>query len=173
MKIFLLLVLLPGMACAQDYPPQLLDSLAASGDAALQPVQQAEIDREQCRDTGSPYIAVDFNGDGIRDYAALFRKKTDREIEWQGRKHTLYDLVIAAFTGRGGGRFETRILDRFEGTMPFFQVLELQDKGTIRGFDGDKSVTLEHEAIKRIYCEKSSTVFYWNNDEFTELWTSD
>ena len=109
-------------------------------------------------------VSGDFNGDSIADWAGLLRNAEGH-----------LDLVIVYSVD---GALSHRVLRSLgiDDDEIYFGV-ELESPGQKRGFpldDGPRPIiTTLHPSIHFIYYEKSSVLYYWEDDSFQEIWTSD
>ena len=110
-------------------------------------------------------VIADFNGDKKRDFAGLLRKASGP-----------LDLVVVYSTSSG---LVHKVL-RQDASMDIDSRLPgviLEPPGRVEGHPSDDVpngvANLKYQGIHLIYFEKSSVLFYWENDQFKEMWTSD
>jgi len=110
-------------------------------------------------DEASPgFIAADFNGDGVADYAALLtfpQKKTSGE--W---------LVV--FIGSKDGGFQLRLLEKYNGVHDDIYIT-MEPPGEVKPFHSARSVKLRAPGIARIHPDRRATLFYWQKGRFQRL----
>ena len=110
-------------------------------------------------DEASPgFIAADFNGDGVADYAALLtfpQKKTSGE--W---------LVV--FMGSKDGGFQLRLLEKYNGVHDDIYIT-MEPPGEVKPFHSARSVKLRAPGIARIHPDRRPTLFYWQKGRFQRL----
>lgn len=110
-------------------------------------------------DESSPgFVAADFNGDGIPDYAALLtfpQKKSSGE--W---------LVV--FMGSKDGSFQLRLLekyDRFHDDV----FITIERSGEVKPLKSARAVKLRTPGIARTHPDRRPTLFYWQKGRFQRL----
>ena len=110
-------------------------------------------------DEASPgFIAADFNGDGVADYAALLtfpQKKTSGE--W---------LVV--FMGSKDGGFQLRLLEKYNGVHDDIYIT-MEPSGEVKPFNSVRKVKLRAPGIARIRPDRRPTLFYWQKGRFQRL----
>jgi hypothetical protein len=110
-------------------------------------------------DEASPgFVAADFNGDGIPDYAALLtfpQKKTSGE--W---------LVV--FMGSKDGGFQLRLLEKYNGVHDDIYIT-MEPPGEVKPFRSVRSVKLRAPGIARIHPDRRRTLFFWQKGRFQRL----
>ncbi len=137
------------------------------------------------------WVTADFNGDGLSDHAVLFEVPSKEEPTGMGKG---YDFNLVVLWQEKPGVYKTQLLRRiFEnsiyGSPPDFATptlkelmttwiyIEKQSPGKLRESPvvGNRTVILQNPGIELVYCEKSSSVFYWDKkaNRFEELVTSD
>ena len=177
MRRLFVLFLLPQACVGQDAFPQALIATMKSARPDLQLVQPNEINLDSCGADTKTAIQGDFNGDGLDDYAALFRSIVgETRVFEQGNSpytRTLYEVLLVAFLSDESGLRHQVVNTSADYDLDFIAGLETQPREVIREFGGGAEVELTNEAILRYYCEKSATVFYWRDGAFHELWTAD
>jgi len=110
-------------------------------------------------DEASPgFVAADFNGDGVPDYAALLtfpQKKSSGE--W---------LVV--FMGRKDGGFQLRLLEKYDGFHDDVYIT-METSGEVKPSNSARKVKLQAPGIARIHPDRRPTVFYWQKGRFQRL----
>ena len=110
-------------------------------------------------DEASPgFVAADFNGDGVPDYAALLtfpQKKTSGE--W---------LVV--FIGSKDGGFQLRLLEKYNGVHDDIYIT-MEPPGEVKPFQSARRVKLRAPGIARIHPDRRPTLFYWQKGRFQRL----
>jgi hypothetical protein len=110
-------------------------------------------------DEASPgFVAADFNGDGVPDYAVLLtfpQKKTSGE--W---------LVV--FMGNKDGGFQLRLLEKYNGVHDDIYIT-MEPPGEVKPFHSARSVKLRAPGIARIHPDRRPTLFYWQKGRFQRL----
>jgi len=104
------------------------------------------------------FVAADFNGDGVADYAALLRfPKKAGFGEW---------LVV--FIGVKAGGFQLRLLEKYDGFRDDVYIT-MEPPGDVNAARPLRIVKLRAPAIARIHPERPPTVFYWEKGRFQRL----
>jgi hypothetical protein len=162
-------------------------SIPPSLQAAIKTVQpqariitRADIDWQSC---GLPeadqIVNTDLNGDGFADYATLLFVPTSGS-------RTTGALWLVVFLGRRDGSYKAVVLDRHKtvvldrhGDRPSTGLLgitiRLQAPGVVEEVPSGRHISLTLPAVQRVWCERSSTIFFWSNKarRFQSVWTGD
>jgi hypothetical protein len=110
-------------------------------------------------DEASPgFVAADFNGDGVPDYAALLTfPQKNTSGEW---------LVV--FMGNKDGGFQLRLLEKYNGVHDDIYIT-MEPPGEVKPFHSARSVKLRAPGIARIHPDRRPTLFYWQKGRFQRL----
>jgi len=110
-------------------------------------------------DEASPgFVAADFNGDGVPDYAALLTfPQKNTSGEW---------LVV--FIGNKDGGFQLRLLEKYNGVHDDIYIT-MEPPGEVKPFHSARSVKLRAPGIARIHPDRRPTLFYWQKGRFQHL----
>jgi hypothetical protein len=110
------------------------------------------------------YVYGDFNGDGITDYALLIRcKDHNSKIE-----------KFIVFIGQGKESFSTIVIDQWNDELSLKNLfLSIIQPGKIREGDSSKIKILKFQGIKLSLFEAASRVYFWDNNKFSFIQTSD
>ncbi len=100
------------------------------------------------------YIAGDFNGDGLTDYALLLMNN-EKEL-FLGAFHRVNDVEFKFILIEDIGNFINKIIN---------VGLYVQKTGEIEGIGG--RLILFYDAIILSIFEKSSKIYYWDKDNYT------
>jgi hypothetical protein len=157
------------LAAAPPMPAFVADCLEAAGQDYEPPHGQFEAYMLQYFDTHDesvPWaIADDINGDGIEDWAGMLRHRDGR-----------LDLIVVYSYD---GDYRHKRLARIEmDSDSIGSGVVVEPPGPISGFpheDGGPvpTVTLDYPGIHLLFFEKASILYYWHEDSFRELVTSD
>jgi len=80
------------------------------------------------------------------------------------------------FFGQADGSFKPAILTKIDDhSFPAYVFVEKIKPGLLKEFDSDKKVNLQHVGIGLAFCEKSETVYYWDesSNKFLNVGISD
>src|SRR5437870_809742 len=136
------------------------------------------------------WVTADFNGDGRYDHAVLITVPSKEETTRLGKG---YDFDLVVLWQEKPGVYRTELISRLwenasYGSPPDFLpttkkrlttwvYIEKESPGKIQdsGAVGNRTVILQNSGIRIVYCEESSSVFYWDKkvNRFEELVTSD
>jgi len=164
---------------AQDIPiPQRLHAAINAVQRNARVVTRNDVDWKSCAPPEQDQIIkADLNGDGRLDYAALLlvRKKPIAKGERDGTAGAVW---LVAFLGRPDGSYKPVVLDRHgdtESTGLLDIAITLRAPGVVKEVRSGRQITLTLPAIERVWCERSSTVFFWNRKaaRFESVWTGD
>ncbi len=110
-------------------------------------------------DDASPgFVAADFNGDGVLDYAALLTfPQKNTSGEW---------LVV--FMGNKEGGFQLRLLEKYNGVHDDIYIT-MEPPGEVKPFQSARRVKLRAPGIARIHPDRRPTLFYWQKGRFQRL----
>ena len=110
-------------------------------------------------DEASPgFVAADFNGDGVPDYAALLTfPQKNTSGEW---------LVV--FMGNKDGGFQLRLLEKYNGVHDDIYIT-MEPPGEVKPFQSARRVKLRAPGIARIHPDRRPTLFYWQKGRFQRL----
>jgi len=110
-------------------------------------------------DEASPgFVAADFNGDGVPDYAAL--------LTFPQKKSTGEWLVV--FMGSKDGGFQLRLLEKYDGFHDDIYIT-MEPSGEVKPFNSVRKVKLQAPGIARIHPDRRPTLFYWQKGRFQRL----
>lgn len=110
------------------------------------------------------YVHGDFNGDGITDYALLIRCEDHNSI--------IEKFIV--LLGQGKDSFSTFVIDQWNDELSLKNLfLSIIQPGKIRERDSFKIKILKFQGIKLNLFEAASRVYYWDNDKFNFIQTSD
>lgn len=112
---------------------------------------------KRSREPDYPYIAVgDFNGDGLKDYAALVRHK--------GKP--VYGIALI----NGDSTAQDRLTCWYEDID--ICAVSLYPRGKLAGID-QPVVQMRGDGVNVEYFEKASFVIYWDGRTYTRTYTGD
>jgi hypothetical protein len=152
--------------------PQSLQAAITAVEPHARIITRADVDWKSC---GSPevdqIVHADLNGDGLADYAALlFLPKK--------RSRTAGTVWLVVFLGRRDGSYKPIVLDR-HGNQPSTGLVDIniaaRPTGVVAEAPSGRQISLTLPAVERVWCERSSTIFFWNDKarRFESVWTAD
>ena len=156
-------------ASAPGVPDDILEYLARElPHHSLPKGAYAAVLKKWFADSGRPEpwsIQGDFDGDSVVDWAGLL-------ADAEGR----LDLVVVRSSA--GTRTHAILASPGLDTDGIYVGVELEPPGEVHGFPfengpPDPVVITSNPSIHLYYYEKSSVLYYWNGDSFSEMWTSD
>ena len=129
----------------------------------------AHINWVSCKgyDDLSNIIVEDFNGDDVFDVAALLLSEADEKpVEWKGKLVYGKTLELTALVSESDGGYKRFVLERLPTFMPTEIAIKYEHASIGQG---DRIMG----QIVRVYCERSETVYQWNNEDFLSYTRSD
>jgi len=158
-------VLLAAPAGADDRVPPALHTAIA----AIAPASALLAGTEVGEDCGehrarAQLVRGDFNGDGLRDYAALVRAGEPRSVRVGagGAEVRVVPVWFVVFLGRRDEGFDRVVLVRTEAPLPADLAIALRRPGRVWEYDRSASVRLTWSGIEFFYCGKAAAVYYWS-----------
>ena len=107
-------------------------------------------------------IQEDFDGDGLADYALLLRAKTkDKTIE-----------RISVLKGKKEQSFISINLDELKDRVGSF-FIRYVPPGKIKEWNTNKTMVISRPAFELVLFEAASRVYFWQEDKFHFIQTSD
>ena len=156
-KLFILLCLLPcTVSCAGLSKTDQLFNDLGPGRKVL---NLSDINWKSCKGYGnlSNLVVDDFNGDNLLDIAVLIVNDIDKPpVEWNGELVQEREIELVVYMNQGSGKYKKISLEKLPTFFPTEITIKLQSNG-----------------IDRVYCERSETVYYWDNNKFNILRVSD
>lgn len=163
----------PGKGSVPSILPSAVETALNREFPSMRLIEERDIDSRSCRGlvTTSPgSVSVDFNGDGIEDYAALLvGVSAKRNEKWEGKDWPVYDFRLVALLTSKDGSFDIRTLFFGEDSIPTIHIIKLQSAGTLREVGTGRAVKLERPGIEFDACEKYSVVFFFEGTQFRKV----
>ena len=113
----------------------------------------------------STMLRGDFNGDKLVDIAILVKCKSKKGL--QSTEKLIVLLQISS------GKYRIIKLEEYPYVDDSIYLREITSGSIIKEFDSSRKKVLKNIGIERIYFEKSSGIFYWENGQFRYMQTSD
>lgn len=130
-----------------------------------------DIDKNEC-DTvkgANGVLRGDLNGDGTDDFTMLFRSKESHRKE----NGDLYHYKLVVFVSGRDKKYQTKVLTDYEDFFPPIIFINIHTPGKIKEFGTGKTTVVKHPAVDLTYCGKSAVTYFWKDQKFSEIWTSD
>jgi hypothetical protein len=122
---------------------------------------------DENKENYSTVLKGDFNGDKLGDIALLVKCKS------KNTKGVRSTEKLAILLQEAGGKYRIIVLEEYPYIDDSIYLRAITLGKIIREFDSSKKIILRNIGIERIYFEKSSGVFYWENGQFHYIQTSD
>lgn len=119
---------------------------------------------DENRQSYSTMLKGDFNGDGLGDKAFLLKCAG-------GKDGQIVERLIVIIRQKQK-RYRTYTLEELK-TFRDDVYLKAVNPGSIVEWETDRRVRIDYVGIERIFAGKSSGVFYWKDNKFRYLQTSD
>ena len=130
-----------------------------------------DIDKNECNTVkgANGVLRGDLNGDGTEDFAMLFGTKESHRKE----NGDLYRYMLVVFVSGKDKKYQTKVLTDYEDFFPPIIFINIHTPGNIEELGTGKTAIVKHPAIDLTYCGKSAVTYFWKDQKFSEIWTSD
>ncbi len=135
-------------------------------------VTPAEIDSKSCAPIPNDptLLRADFNGDGREDVAVIAKlSESNAPVQWHGETLHRARLALALFLDNGRGGYTLKIAKRFSSYIPLATYIDLIPIGTIHNRETGRSIQLRNPGIALVFCEKSTSGFYFHGHSVRQV----